>query len=238
MSQKILHIDPNSTHDQELGRLLESAGYIVAAADGLTALEIAQVEPPDLILLELDQPDLTGYETVTRLQAIPELRGVPVVALVSQPQPDSRPKALAAGCAGCLFQPLEPDQLLAQIGQHLAGWQETLTVAEEISFLRDYNRQLVERLEQQNREFTRATETLAHTDLMKSRFINLAQWRARRWFRPNIHRPDEIPFYQSGRARVAHAPHCPAWLFEFAHRPYQPGDGHRRWQYPADHRGP
>ena len=174
MSQKILHIDPNSTHDQELGRLLESAGYIVAAADGLTALEIAQVEPPDLILLELDQPDLTGYETVTRLQAIPELRGVPVVALVSQPQPDSRPKALAAGCAGCLFQPLEPDQLLAQIGQHLAGWQETLTVAEEISFLRDYNRQLVERLEQQNREFTRATETLAHTDLMKSRFINLA----------------------------------------------------------------
>lgn len=175
MSHKILHIDPNPTARQEIGQLLENAGYIVTtAADGRAALELAQAEPPDLILLKLDQPGPTGYETVTRLKGIAGLNAVPVVALVSRPQPDSRPKALAAGCAGCLLQPLEPDQLLARIGQYLAGWRETLTANEENSYLRDYNRHLVERLEQQSREFSKATEALAHTDLMKSRFINLA----------------------------------------------------------------
>ena len=173
MSQKILHIDPNLTSRQWVGQLLESAGYVVlAAVDGRAGVDIVQTEPPDLILIELEQSDLTGYETTTRLKAIPELSAVPVVALVSQL--DSRSKALAAGCDGCLLHPLEPDQLLARIRQHLAGWRETVTAAEENRYLREYNHQLVEHLHQQNREFTKATEALAHTDLMKSRFINLA----------------------------------------------------------------
>jgi signal transduction histidine kinase len=175
MIRKILHIDPNPTSRQWVGQVLAGAGYtVVAAADGLAGLNAAQTEPPDLILIALDLPGMTGYEVATRLKGIPGLSAVPVVALASQPQPDSRPKALAAGCAGYLTQPLEADQFLGRLAQHLAGWQETLPVTEENSYLREYNQQLVARLAQQSQEFSQAAEVLAHTDLMKSRFINMA----------------------------------------------------------------
>ena len=175
MIQKILHIDPNPTSRQWVGQVLAGAGYaVMAAADGLAGLEAAQAEPPDLVLMALDLPGLTGYEVATRFKRLPGLQAVPVVALASRLQPDSRPKALAAGCAGCLIQPLEADPFLARIAQYLAGWQEALTVAEENSYLREYNQQLVERLARQSQEFSQAAEALAHTDLMKSRFINLA----------------------------------------------------------------
>ncbi len=175
MIQKILHIDPNPTSRQWVGQVLAGAGYaVMVAADGLAGLEAAQAEPPDLILIALDLLGLTGYEVATRFKSLPGLQTVPVVALASRPQSNSGAKVLAAGCAGYLIQPLEADQFLERIAQHLAGWQEALPVAEENSYLREYNQQLVERLARQSQEFNQATEALAHTDLMKSRFINLA----------------------------------------------------------------
>ena len=175
MIQKILQINSNPTDRQWLSQVLAGAGYaVIEAADGLTGIKLAEAERPDLILIELDLPGLNGYETSTHLKGIPDLSDTPVLALMSQPQSDSRERALAAGCAGCLILPLEATRLLEKVAQHLAGWQETLSLEEENSHLREYNQHLAARLEQQMREFTRANEALAHTDLMKSRFINLA----------------------------------------------------------------
>lgn len=175
MAQKILHIDYNSTSRAAIGRMLEAGGYtVLQAEDGMSGVKKAEAELPDLILMGLDLPGMDGYEVATRLKGRPALSQVPIVALLLQPEVGERARALAAGCDGCLDLPVEPDRLLAQIDKHLAGWQETISLEEENAQLRAYNQHLVDRLAQQILEFTKANEALAHTDLMKSRFINLA----------------------------------------------------------------
>jgi signal transduction histidine kinase len=175
MTQKILHVDNNSASRASIRPILEEAGYLVLnAKDGMSGVKMAEAERPDLILMGLNLPGMDGYEAATRLKGLPALSEVPIIALLIQPEVGERARALAAGCDGCLDLPVEPDRLLARIDKHLAGWQETISLEEENAHLRAYNQHLVDRLAQQILDFTKANEALAHTDLMKSRFINLA----------------------------------------------------------------
>ena len=175
MTHKILHIDNNSTSRGSIRQILEKAGYaVVNAKDGMSGVKMAETERPDLILMGLNLPGMDGYEAATRLKGSREINHVPIVALLIQPEVGEREKALAAGCDGCLDLPVVPDRLLAQIGKHLEGWKETISLVEENAHLRAFNQHLVDRLAQQILDFTKANEALAHTDMMKSRFINLA----------------------------------------------------------------
>jgi signal transduction histidine kinase len=175
MTQKILHIDSDPASRQSVRQILENADYaVINADDGLSGVQTAQTERPDLILISPNLPGLDGYETATRLKGLPGLSNVPIVALMPQPEAGDRERALTAGCDGCLILPTEPDVLLARVTKHLEGWRETLSVEEENAYLHQFNQHLAGRLEQQIQEFTKANESLAHTDMMKSRFINLA----------------------------------------------------------------
>lgn len=88
---------------------------VITAADGLAALTAAQEHQPDIILLDIRMPIMTGIEVLRALRADARFASVPVVALTAQALPDEREKALRAGFDAFLSKPLLPDQLVERL---------------------------------------------------------------------------------------------------------------------------
>ncbi len=103
--------------DQEDIRLLmtkalEMNGYrVVEAKDGDEAVETAQREHPDLILMDIGLPRRSGISAAYRIHNIPELRAVPIIAITAYDSPELRLDALEAGCTDHLIKPIDIDQL-------------------------------------------------------------------------------------------------------------------------------
>ncbi|MEW5959346.1 MAG: hybrid sensor histidine kinase/response regulator [Chloroflexota bacterium] len=175
MSKTILYIEDDLSNRLLVRHLLGNAGYrVVEAVDGLNGVQAAQAERPDLILMDLGIPGLDGYETTTRIKSLAGLGHIPIIALTATAREGDRQRALTAGCDGYLTKPINVDRLPQQIAEFLNGFRETVAADEEKAYLREYNPRLVDRLEQKIKELSRANQALVHTDLMKSRFINLA----------------------------------------------------------------
>lgn len=105
-----------------LSLLLRMNGYFtVEAADGQEAVELAQIERPDLILMDLNLPVLDGLKATRRILEGAETRDVPVVAVTAYGTPDYRLKALAAGCCAFLTKPLNKEELEKTIRRLLPG---------------------------------------------------------------------------------------------------------------------
>ena len=101
--------------------LLEECGYAVAAAaTGADALRLASEASPDLVLLDLGLPDLTGLDVVRRLKADPATRRIPVVALTGRDDDADREALLAAGCAAYLLKPVDTQRLIRDLPAYIA----------------------------------------------------------------------------------------------------------------------
>lgn len=86
---------------------LEALGYtVVEAEDGRLAVERAISKHPDLILMDLNMPELDGYEATRQIHRQPQLQEVPVVAVSAYCDAHNRHKALDAGCVECVCKPL------------------------------------------------------------------------------------------------------------------------------------
>jgi CheY-like chemotaxis protein len=95
---------------------LQFAGYeVVAAANGEEAVTMAQKETPDLILMDVRMPRMTGYEACTAMKADPKLKDVPVIFLSAKGQDSEIQVGLQAGAEEYLLKPFAPDQLTQRI---------------------------------------------------------------------------------------------------------------------------
>jgi signal transduction histidine kinase len=170
--RRILYIEDNLDNQRLVQRVLAARGYqLLFAEDGLAGLALAREHTPDLILVDLGIDGLDGYETTTRLRAMPHLAQTPIVALTADSSPGSRERALVAGCDGFLSKPIDPRQFPQQLEEFMAGRRETLPDALEAPMLRSYNQRLVERLERQVNELSAANAELQELDRLKSQFI-------------------------------------------------------------------
>jgi signal transduction histidine kinase len=175
MSKTILYIEDNAANRVLVRQVLEDVGYtLIEATDGLSGIKMAQEARPDLILMDINIPGMDGYEATTRLKSLPELSHIPIIALTAKVMAGDRERALTAGCDGYIAKPIDVDTLPRQIAEFLGGMRESIASDQESAYLREYNERLADRLEQKVQELTQANKTLTHTDLMKSRFINLA----------------------------------------------------------------
>ena len=175
MSKKVLYIEDHPANRMLVRQVLVGGGFtVVEAVDGVSGIETALAERPDLILMDINIPGIDGHEAATRIKSLPELNNVPVVALTARVMAGDRERALAAGCDGYISKPIDVDKLPNQIWEFLGGRRETIPVEEERIYLREHNESLVKHLEQKVKELTKANEELKHTDTMKSRFIGLA----------------------------------------------------------------
>jgi two-component system cell cycle response regulator DivK len=120
MGAKILYIEDNPGNRMLVRRILLVEDYdVFEAEDGPTGVEIALREKPDLILMDMNLPDLDGYELTRRMRAIPELATIPIIAMTANVMQGDREKTLAAGCSGYIPKPIDVDELPNQIARFL-----------------------------------------------------------------------------------------------------------------------
>jgi two-component system cell cycle response regulator DivK len=116
----ILYIEDNPENRLLVKRVLEAEGYkIIEAETGMGGLTKAEKIKPDLILMDINLPELDGYELTRRLKQMKHLIGVPVVAMTANVMKGDREKTLAAGCDGYIQKPIDVDQLPVQIAHFL-----------------------------------------------------------------------------------------------------------------------
>ena len=116
MSKRILYIEDNPENRLLMRRVLMAEGYVVEeAADGNSGLQQAAGSPPDLILIDINLPEIDGYEVTARLKQLPNMAGVPVIAVTANVMKGDREKTLAAGCDGYIQKPIDIDLLPSQL---------------------------------------------------------------------------------------------------------------------------
>ncbi len=119
--QHILIVDDSEDMRDLLEQVLEGAGYGVSvAADGHAALRQATRHHPDLILMDLSLPGMTGWEAVGHLRHMPDFRDTPIIALTAHVSSGEVERAMAAGCSEHLGKPFEKGLLLQRVAHLLA----------------------------------------------------------------------------------------------------------------------
>ena len=171
---KILCIDDTPTARALVRRLLSSSYIVLEATDGLQGIEMAAEARPDLVLVDLHMPQLSGYEVATRIKSL--MPHVPIVALTADVTRNVQERVLAAGCDGYLSKPLDPDTFEKQVQSYLAGERQEL---EDESFRQAYQQILVARLEDKVRELTQALERNAELDEQNLQLLKETQRQAR-----------------------------------------------------------
>jgi two-component system, cell cycle response regulator DivK len=120
MTKRILVVEDTDDNRRIIRDLLTAAGYdLLEATDGAAGVALAQKERPDLVLMDIQLPEMDGYEATRRIRAIPELAKVPIIAVTSYALSGDDAKALAAGCDSYVAKPFSPRQLLAKIREFL-----------------------------------------------------------------------------------------------------------------------
>jgi signal transduction histidine kinase len=171
----ILHVEDDSLSRILVRRILTDEGYdVIEAEDGFSGLEMAQEYLPDLILMDINIPGMSGYEVTTKLKSLEETRHIPIVALTANVIEGDRERALAAGCDGYLSKPVEVDKLPAQLKAFLHGKRDEMASEVKLERLEEYSHRLVNRLEKTISDLRKANEELRRVDKMKSDFVILA----------------------------------------------------------------
>jgi len=116
----ILYIEDNLDNRMLIRRVLMVEGYeILEAGDAGTALGLLSQRRPDLILMDINMPDIDGYTLTSRIRGMPGFAGVPIVALTANVMRGDREKSLEAGCDGYIQKPVDIDLLPQQIERYL-----------------------------------------------------------------------------------------------------------------------
>lgn len=117
---KILIVDDNQDNIELVKDVLDMGGYeVFTATSGPPALTLAHDEHPDLILLDVNMPGMSGFEVCSRLKSDEQTAEIPVIMLTAQSDVDSRVKGLAVGAEDYLSKPFSPRELLARVERSL-----------------------------------------------------------------------------------------------------------------------
>ncbi|MEH2176381.1 hybrid sensor histidine kinase/response regulator [Nostoc sp.] len=113
----ILHVDDNEANRYVVTRILQNAGFsVVEAVTGTTGLEAVVNFQPDLVILDVQLPDISGFEICRQIKANPETAFIPVLHLsASFVQSQDKAEGLDSGADAYLVQPVEPIELLATL---------------------------------------------------------------------------------------------------------------------------
>ena len=120
LAGSLLVVDDNRVNRLLLGRALEQLGHSVAFAEnGRQAIEALRQRTVDLVLLDIEMPEMDGYQTLAALAADARLRDVPVVMMSSVEEVDSVARCIELGAEDYLFKPVNPVLLRARVGASL-----------------------------------------------------------------------------------------------------------------------
>jgi CheY-like chemotaxis protein len=122
MKTEILIIEDNEQNLYLATFILENSGYaVMAARSGPEGIALAAQRRPALILLDIQLPEMDGYEVARRLAADPATGCIPIVAVTSYAMVGDREKALASGCTGYIEKPINPGTFVQEIQKLLTN---------------------------------------------------------------------------------------------------------------------
>ncbi len=117
---KILYVEDNPQNMRLVRKMLKNNDYmLIEAPDGCSALQVAMREMPDLILMDINLPDIDGLEVTNRLRMEPEFPDVPIIALTANAMIGDKERFLDGGCDGYLAKPVSRRELIAKIEEYL-----------------------------------------------------------------------------------------------------------------------
>ncbi|HEB95350.1 MAG TPA: response regulator [Sedimenticola thiotaurini] len=109
----ILAVDDSASMRQMVAFTLKGAGYdVIEAADGVEALNIAKSKGVNLVITDVNMPNMDGISLIKQLRALPSYRFTPLLMLTTESGQDKKQQGKAAGATGWIVKPFNPDQLL------------------------------------------------------------------------------------------------------------------------------
>ena len=116
----VLHVEDNFDNRLLVRRLLQAFGYkVVEAENAGQARKILNDFTPDLILMDINMPDVDGYTLTYELKSMPNLMTVPIVAITANVMKGDRERTLSAGCDGYIEKPIDVDKFIEQVERFL-----------------------------------------------------------------------------------------------------------------------
>jgi CheY-like chemotaxis protein len=131
MKYKVLIVEDNPMNMRLIEMILKSDNYLLLKArDGEEALAIAAIDHPDLVLMDIRLPKLSGLEVAKRLRKNGKLGRIPIIALTAHAMKGDEEKAIEAGCDGYVSKPIDTRQLPRLVAKMLAAQQKQAAKAQ------------------------------------------------------------------------------------------------------------
>ncbi len=116
MAARILYIEDNPLNMRLVRKILVAAGFqMLEAIDGLSGVALALQEMPDLILMDINLPDIDGVAATIRIKSSPTTAHIPVIALTANTMHGDRERLMTMGCNGYIPKPVARNELLTVV---------------------------------------------------------------------------------------------------------------------------
>jgi two-component system chemotaxis response regulator CheY len=114
MTKIVIAVDDSMSIRETVKMVLGSAGYEVhSAEDGVAGLRLAEQRKADLVVTDLNMPQMDGITLITRLRALPQYKFTPIIMLTTESQDDKKVAGKKAGATGWVVKPFDPARLVA-----------------------------------------------------------------------------------------------------------------------------
>lgn len=185
---KILYIEDDLESREVMSDILHFHGFkFFSASRGLEGIEKAVKEKPDLILMDINLPDMQGYEVTTILKSNHKIKDVPIIALTGFTGKGAKELTLAAGCDGYISKPINITEFLQQIDEYLEGKKDSVNPEVEREYLAEYNVRLVEKLQTKIEELGKMNLSLSQiNEELSSSKEQLTEYNNRLFYMNNL----------------------------------------------------
>ncbi len=175
-SPRILNVEDTPENRLLVRRILESQGYeVIDAVNALEGIKKAVELEPDLILMDINLPDLDGFTAITRIRSFTQLRKTPIIALTARTVSDDIERAKAIGCDAYLNKPIDFEELITSVTKYISvGHKPEAPATKREHYLREQNISLIEELERKLADLQTTYDRLKHFEEAKSNFISVA----------------------------------------------------------------
>ena len=157
MTNRILIVDDDATMARAIHSFLKEDYEVYMVTSGRNALQFLEKKTPDLILLDIKMPEMDGFETMTRIREIPQMREVPVIFLTGDEDSETEERGLAVGASDFIRKPVVPNVLRLRVNHMLELYTlrnnlqqevdlQTAEIKEQQQKLRDMTYQITEAL--------------------------------------------------------------------------------------------
>ena len=117
---KIMNVDDSASIRQMVAFTLKKEGHeVISAEDGQIGLDTAKLEKVDMILCDVNMPNMDGITMVSEVRKLPNCKFIPIIMLTTESQPEMKQKGKDAGATGWIVKPFKPEQLIGVLNKVL-----------------------------------------------------------------------------------------------------------------------